>query len=184
MQCVMLAAGKGFRMLPLTENLSKPLIELDGKPILLHVLSELPEDIDEIIIVVGHMGDMIMDKIGFSINGIPVSYAKQTECLGTADALAQAKHLIRGRFLLLFADDIHLKEDLKKAVRNELCLLAVEHDKPEDFGVMITNKYQTLKDSIEKPKLAPPNLSLPAHRSLIRIFFHFKSTKVRVGNTI
>ena len=56
MQAVILAAGEGKRMRPLTLERPKPLIEVAGRPILEHIIDALPREVDEIILVVGYKG--------------------------------------------------------------------------------------------------------------------------------
>ena len=64
MQAVILAAGEGKRMRPLTEELPKPLIPICGRPILSHILEALPEAIEEVHIVIGYKGEMIRSQFG------------------------------------------------------------------------------------------------------------------------
>ena len=61
MQCVILAAGLGKRMMPLTETCPKPLVEVCGKPLLTHIIDALPSSVDELVIVTGYKGAMIRD---------------------------------------------------------------------------------------------------------------------------
>jgi bifunctional UDP-N-acetylglucosamine pyrophosphorylase/glucosamine-1-phosphate N-acetyltransferase len=64
MQAVILAAGKGTRMQPLTLTRPKQLVEAAGKPLIEHIVSSLPEEIDEIILVIGYLGNMIIEHCG------------------------------------------------------------------------------------------------------------------------
>jgi len=64
MQCVIICAGKGTRMRPLTEHTPKPLLEVCGKPILQHVVEALPEEIDELVLVVGYLQEQIRSYCG------------------------------------------------------------------------------------------------------------------------
>ena len=59
MQAIILAAGKGTRMRPLTYDMPKAMLPVKGKPVLEYTISFLPEEIDEIIIVINHLGDQI-----------------------------------------------------------------------------------------------------------------------------
>ncbi len=64
MQCVILAAGKGTRLRPLTDNTPKPLVPVAGKPLIDHTIDALPSAIDELILVVGYLGDQLRAHFG------------------------------------------------------------------------------------------------------------------------
>src|SRR5262249_28083308 len=114
MKVLIFAAGLGKRMQPLTFEKPKPLLEVAGKPLLERLFEILPEEIAEIILVVGYKADMIRKYFGEEWHGRPITYILQEEPLGTAHALELCrKHLAAGeRFLLLFADDLYDKESL------------------------------------------------------------------------
>ena len=77
MQAVIMAAGEGRRMRPLTLELPKPLIKVAGKPILEHILDALPPEIDEVILVVGYKADMVKQHFGDSYHGRHIRYVYQ-----------------------------------------------------------------------------------------------------------
>ncbi len=83
MKAVVLAAGKGTRLQPLTDDLPKALVEVDEKPLLTHCLDELVSlDADEFVIVVGYRKEQIIDYYGNSYNGVPITYVHQEEPAG------------------------------------------------------------------------------------------------------
>jgi len=159
MQCVIICAGKGTRMRPLTESTPKPLIEVCKKPLLQHVVEALPNEVDEIILVVGYLQEQIREHCGDEYLGKKVQYVEQANFSGgTGDALLCAKDLLEGRFMFMYADDIHGAQALKKAVQQEHAILATISDHPEDFGVLAQNQDGTLQGIIEKPKNPSSNL--------------------------
>ena len=158
MQCVILAAGKGTRLRPLTENCPKPLIHVSGKPLLDHIIESLPSAIDEIIIVVGYLGEMIKAYYGSEYRGKKVSYVTQEVQDGTARALWLCKDMLRGRFLFMFADDLHGKEDIARVTSYSRGMLAKTSETPERFGVVVRNPDGTLSEIVEKPTHPPSNL--------------------------
>lgn len=158
MQCVILAAGKGTRLRPLTDNCPKPLVEVGGKPLLDHIVDALPTAVDELIIVVGYLGNMIKEHCGSEFHGKKVTYVEQVEQNGTARALWLCKDLLRGRFLFMFADDIHGRNDIARVTSYSRGMLTMTSDTPERFGVIVRNPDGTLAEMIEKPTHPPSNL--------------------------
>jgi UDP-N-acetylglucosamine diphosphorylase / glucose-1-phosphate thymidylyltransferase / UDP-N-acetylgalactosamine diphosphorylase / glucosamine-1-phosphate N-acetyltransferase / galactosamine-1-phosphate N-acetyltransferase len=159
MQCVILAAGKGTRLRPLTDNCPKPLVQVSGKPLLDHVVSALPSSVDELIIVTGYLEEQIREHCGEVYMGKKVHYVRQAEQRGTGHALWLCKDLIKGRFLYMFADDIHGKDDIARAVSFTRSMLAYQTDTPERFGIVVRNPDGTVGEFVEKPTHAPSNLA-------------------------
>lgn len=156
MQSVILAAGKGTRMRPLTNEKPKPLVEVAGTPIIEHVVQSLPDEIEELVIVIGYKGEQIKDYIGDEFYGRAVQYVEQREKKGTAHALFQCKqYLSSDKFLKVNADDLLGKNALKKALHHDLCLLTYRHEYPERFGVVHKNDEGFVEDIIEKPENPP-----------------------------
>jgi len=153
MQCVILAAGKGTRMMPLTAHTPKPLLKVCGKPILQHIAEALPEEIDEIILVVSYLQQQIRDYCGDNFCGRNVQYVfQENPAGGTGDALRCAQTLLHDRFLLLNGDDIYGKEAIERAIGFEFAILAAVSETPERFGVLVPNADGTLSEIIEKPE--------------------------------
>ena len=159
MQCVILAGGKGKRLRPLTDTVPKPLVKVAGKPILDHIVGALPEEITELIIVHGYLGDKLKAYCGEVYYGRPVTYVEQKEQKGTGHALWLCKDCIKGRFLYLFADDLHGKDDFKNLLSHERAMLALATDTPERFGIIELNEDGTMANIIEKPASPPSNLA-------------------------
>jgi NDP-sugar pyrophosphorylase family protein len=159
MQCVILAAGKGTRLRPLTENTPKPLVEVAGKALLDHVFEALPSSVDEIIMVTGYLEEQLHDHFGEEYNGRKITYVHQEEQKGTGHALWLCKDLIKGRFLFMFADDIHGKDDLARVASFSRGMLALSTETPERFGIVVRHPDGTLAEFVEKPEHAPSNLA-------------------------
>ncbi|MCA9365964.1 NTP transferase domain-containing protein [Candidatus Kaiserbacteria bacterium] len=174
MQCVILAAGKGTRLRPLTDSSPKPLVKVAGKTLLDHIVEALPTAVDELIIVTGYLGEMIEEYCGQKFYGRPVTYVKQKEQNGTAKALWLCKDMLKGRFLFMFADDIHGKADIARATSYSRAMLAMTSDTPERFGVVVRNPDGTLCEMIEKPSHAPSNLVSTGVMVLDQHIFEFE----------
>lgn len=126
MQAVILAAGSGTRLKPLTDITPKQLLEVGGVSIIERSLKELPKEIDEIIIVIGYLGGMIKEKLGEKFRKKPIRYVEQKKKLGTAHALQICNSYLKGKFLVLMGDDIYNIKDIKKCIKNDLSLLVYE----------------------------------------------------------
>ncbi len=174
MQCVILAGGKGTRLLPLTENTPKPLVSVAGKPLLDHIVEALPTAVSELIIVTGHLGHKIKEYCGEEYAGRKVTYVHQAEQKGTAHALWLAKEHIKGRFLFMFADDIHGVHDIARATSFTRSMLTLTTNTPERFGIVVRHPDGTLAEMIEKPKCPPSNLASTGVMVLDENIFEFE----------
>ena len=162
MQCVILAAGRGTRMRPLTETTPKPLVPVNGKPILDYIIEALPNEIDEVILVTNYLEEQIKEYYGSEWGGCRFKYVTQeTPSGGTGAALMCAKELVTGKFLFMYADDIHGTAALAAVVKEEHAMLAMVTDEPEQFGILVLNDDGTLKEIVEKParEEAPSDLA-------------------------
>lgn len=159
MQCVILAAGRGTRMMPLTKDTPKPLIKVCGKPILQHIIEALPSEIDEIVVVVGYWHEHIRNFLGTEFLGRRIQYVMQENPTGgTGDALRCARALLHDRFLLMYADDIHGAAALAAVVTHPYAILGTVAPDPQNFGVLVQNEDGTLKEILERPDNPPSNL--------------------------
>jgi len=144
MKVVILAAGKGTRLNDLTKDRPKPLIPLNGRPMLDYILESLPESITEIIIAIGYQGDQIKKRYGSVFQGRSITY-QEVELTGTAGALWQVRsHLDQERFLVVHGDDLHLRSEIISCIAQPLAYgihfmppeprsLAVERDNTGRF---------------------------------------------------
>ncbi len=119
MQAVILAGGRGKRMKELTDEVPKPLLKVCGKSLLEHKIENLPECIDEVIIVVGYLHEKIREALGSSCAGRTITYIYMEELNGTAPALALCKDVLKGKCLVLMGDDLYGKEDMARAVEHD-----------------------------------------------------------------
>lgn len=146
-------------MRPLTENTPKPLLKVGDKTLLEHIISRLPNEVDEIIMVVGYLGQQIVDYCGENFLGRKMKYVWQEKKLGTFHALKLCEpHIEKGeRFLMLYADDIHGAEGIKECLKYERALMVDEVEDPRRFGVVCVNDDCSIFEIIEKPESPPSN---------------------------
>ncbi|MBU0750196.1 nucleotidyltransferase family protein [Patescibacteria group bacterium] len=140
MQAIILAAGKGTRMGSLTETLPKPMLPINGKTLLEHKFDQLPAVIDEIIIVIGYLGDVIKERYGNEYNSTKITYMEQTELNGTGGALLLLQPILNERFMILMGDDIYAREDMENCIATEgWSLLLEDMEHMAAGGKMIVN---------------------------------------------
>jgi bifunctional UDP-N-acetylglucosamine pyrophosphorylase/glucosamine-1-phosphate N-acetyltransferase len=162
-QAVILAAGEGTRMRPLTYTRPKVMLPVANRPILEHLMEELAKaGIDEAVLVVGYRDETIRNHFGQEWNGVKIKYATQRKQLGTADALKSASHLLENEFLMLNGDAIvgshDIREILNAGTEEGYMALAVrEVPNPQDFGVIVVESGYVRK-ILEKPESPPSNL--------------------------
>jgi NDP-sugar pyrophosphorylase family protein len=153
MQCVILAAGRGVRMRPLTDTTPKPLLCVAGRPLLEYTFDALPDEVDEVIVVIGYLGEQIRAYLGESFRGRRIKYVVQDKLEGTAKALWEAKPLITGRFLVLMADDIYVKEDIEKCLEHEQAMLVYKQTQPSSGGEVVLDANGNLVDVVERDSI-------------------------------
>lgn len=174
MKAVILAAGEGLRMRPLTENKPKPMIEIMGKPLLHHIFDSLPEEINEVILVTGYLEEKIRDYFGGNFEGRKITYIHQPKKLGTAQALWLTRKLLGDeRFLMLYADDLQSKVDIKKCMEHPLSVMVKEVEDPRRFGVIIADDNGKILDLVEKPVNPPSNLASTGVKVLDSKIFNY-----------
>ncbi|MBN1369038.1 MAG: NTP transferase domain-containing protein [Dehalococcoidaceae bacterium] len=116
MDAVILAAGEGSRMRPLTSSRPKVMLPLANRPIIEHLLSNLIEaECERIVMVIGYRAERVREHFGDGEKwGVAVDYCYQTEPSGTADAIARVKNLVKERFLVVNGDSIFRPDDLRR----------------------------------------------------------------------
>lgn len=156
-QAIIIAAGKGMRMRPLTLERPKPLLPVAGKPILEWTLDQLLGIVDHAILVVGYKGEQIQEHFGARYKTIRLTYVWQRRQLGTGDAVQKAAKHLHGKFLLLYGDDMYAREDIEKLLEKFPSILLARIDSPASFGVVITERG-VVKELEEKPEHPRSNL--------------------------
>jgi len=181
MQAVFLAAGHGKRLRPYTESVPKQLLEINERPILEYNFRHLPEAIDEVILVVGWLGEQIRQRFGGEFLGRPIKYIEQTERLGTFHALSLCRDILNEKFIVMMGDDLYDRSDIEKCLKHDLCILVRDVDNPWNFGVMETNEDGTLKEIAEKPENPKSNLINAGLYVLDKKIFDYEPEKIKSG---
>jgi len=167
MKAIILAAGEGKRLMPITSTRPKPMIPVAGKPLLEHTIMGLKDaGINEILLIVGYKEEVIKNYFGNGIDNfnIKIEYITQEEYLGTAHATDYAKDFVdKEPFLLMYGDllvdPIVFKEVLQKfnEIKPEGLMSLIEVSTPQDYGIITLNTEGFVEKITEKPS---PELNL------------------------
>jgi UDP-N-acetylglucosamine diphosphorylase / glucose-1-phosphate thymidylyltransferase / UDP-N-acetylgalactosamine diphosphorylase / glucosamine-1-phosphate N-acetyltransferase / galactosamine-1-phosphate N-acetyltransferase len=169
MKAVLLAAGEGVRLLPITAKRPKHLIRVGGKPILEHCIDALKANgVVEMLIITHYLGDAIRAYFGDgSRMGLKIDYIDQKEVLGTGNAASLAETFADGSFLLVYGDLLFSHEAITKVIevygsgQASAVMAVVPVDNPESYGIIEFKGSNIVKRIVEKPspKNAPSNLA-------------------------
>ena len=155
MQTVILAAGEGTRMRPLTETTPKPMLPVADRPLVAHTADAAVEaGADELVIVVGYEADTVRDFFGDSYRGVPVTFARQESQRGTADAVRAARPHLDGPFAVLNGDNLYDAGAIATLFERAPALAAITVDDPTSYGVLSTDGDR-VTGVVEKPDDPP-----------------------------
>ena len=180
MQAVVLAAGKGTRLRPLTDDKPKGMVEVAGKPILERCLDQLVDlGADEIVVVVGYLKQNIIEYFGDEYRGVPITYSHQREQKGLAHALLTVEEHIDDDFVLMLGDNI-FQANLEDVVRRQgegradaaFLVEEVPWEEASRYGVCDTNDYGEIVEVLEKPDDPPTNLVMTGFYTFTPAIFH------------
>ena len=155
MKVIIPLAGFGKRMRPHTWSKPKPLVNVAGKPVLGHVLDKLEHldvDVDELIFIVGWLGEQIEEYYGASDYPYPARFVEQKELLGQAHAIWLAREELDGPVLIIFVDTIFDADlcDLETSGLDGV-LYVREVEDPRRFGVAVLGDEGNVSRLVEKP---------------------------------
>jgi len=166
---VILAAGLGERIKPLSLSIPKPLLPVCNKPIMQYQIEEMKKiGITDITIVVGHLKNKITEffKNGKEL-GVKISYVEQKEALGIAHAVGQLENCVHRPFLLWLGDIFFIPENIELLLKTfkEKQACAVLAVKKEEEGQLLKKNFAVLlhesgmvKRVVEKPRYLHSNL--------------------------
>jgi len=166
MDGVVLAAGEGTRLRPLTADRPKALVAVAGQPLLEHAFDALLSvGVGRLVVVVGYRGDQIVDCYGDSYRETPVRYVEQAEQLGTAHALEQAMDVVTPPLVVMNGDNVcranldavadrHRETDAAATLLVE----SVPREQARQTGVVETDGAGRVRGLVEKPDDPPSTL--------------------------
>jgi len=159
MQAVILAAGEGTRMRPLSASVPKPMLAVAGRPLAAHAAdAAVQAGADELVFVVGYEAEVVREYFGREYAGVPVSYAIQEEQAGTADAVRAARDQLDGPFAVLNGDNLYDPAAIKTLFEDGPAVGAISVEEPSNYGVLST-EGGVVTDIVEKPADPPTDLA-------------------------
>jgi len=167
MKAVVLSAGEGIRLRPLTLTRPKHLIPVGGKPLLEHLLTSVKTaGLEEVLIVVHYMSEQIQRFFGDGSRfGIQLKYVFQKEMGGTADAIGTIEPFVEDDFLLIYGDLLITPNVIKQVLQSHkkekptATMAVVPVRQPENYGIVKLDGSHVTQ-IFEKPSSeAPTNLA-------------------------
>lgn len=161
MKAIILAAGKGTRMSPLTDTRPKAMLPLANKPLLEHLIVQAEKaGIKDYIFVVGYHDEQVRDYFANGEKwGVNISYCSQKKQLGTADALRMVESLTEENFLMINGDIVAANEDITAIMgAKEITLGIMKVEDTRDLGVVQLSKGKVVH-IYEKTDNPPSNMA-------------------------
>jgi len=152
---VVLAAGEGTRLRPLTANRPKPMLPAGTRPILEHVLNALIDaGVDDIHLVVGYQANRVRSHFGPTYRDVPLTYHTQSNQLGSGHALLQAREGPTDSFLLVNGDQIidhRIVDAVTNAHSGTATMAVVEGPEAVDYGAVKLSGNE-ITELVEQPE--------------------------------
>ncbi|MFB6107506.1 MAG: sugar phosphate nucleotidyltransferase [Haloplanus sp.] len=153
---VVLAAGEGTRLRPLTKHRPKPMLPAANRPILEYVLDALVEaGVDDLHLVVGYQRDRVQEHVGPNYRGRTVTYHVQEKQLGSGHAVSCAREAIDADFLVVNGDEVVTAAMVEAVVdahttADAATLAVVESDRASEYGAVSLDGAR-VTELVERP---------------------------------
>ena len=152
MKVIVLLAGKGTRLLPLTKRVPKPLVRVAGRPVMDYVMDTVAGfDVEELIVITGHLKEDVERYITTHYR-IPARFVEQKTLDGTAGAINLARPWVDGPVMIIFVDTLFDADlSLIHTSAADGILWAKEVEDYQRFGVIVTDGHGYMTRIVEKP---------------------------------
>ncbi len=147
-------AGFGTRLRPHTHTRPKPLLHVAGQPIIGHILDQLvPLGVKRVVLVIGYMGELIVDYVQARSDFERVEWVEQKELLGLGHAIALTQPVVGADPMLMVYGDTIFRADLAQelSAKGDGLLGVKKVEDPRRFGVVVTEGEKVVK-LVEKPE--------------------------------
>lgn len=182
MHCIILAAGRGTRMGELCDDCPKPMLLIKGKPKLAHSIEMLPEEVTEVVLMVGYRKEKIIDFFRDEYAGRKIQYIIHDAIDGTGKILHDVKDIVEERFLVTMGDDLYRREDLQKLLSVPLGVLAMERVDANRYAVLETDESGNLVAITETPHASSSRLVNTGAYALTRAYFSYPLVPKSLGS--
>lgn len=160
MDAILLAAGLGTRLRPHTLTVPKPLLAVQGRPILDWTIGALPAEVDRLLVVTHYLAEQMDDYLKsqkFVRDWVTIP---QGTPRGTGDALKKCQpHVKSDRFLVINGDDLFGAADLAALAKTPAGVICQEVAEPKKWGIAFLKPDGTLEKLVEKPDIPGPRLA-------------------------
>ncbi len=152
-KAMILAAGYGTRLKPLTDRIPKPLLKVGNKPMIHYVLDCLKENgIEEVVINLHYLGGMIKENLGDGKTfGFKIHYTEEREILGTGGGIKNAEEFLKNGTFVVINTDIFVKIDLRDALifhrrQKGIATLILRHQDTYKYNNIIVDENRRIID--------------------------------------
>lgn len=160
MDAVILAAGLGTRLRPHTLSVPKPLLTVQGRPILDLIIGALPASVDRLFVVTHYLREQVAAYLAKQRHVASASEVIQETPRGTGHAIQCClAHLQSENVLVLNGDDLFGAADVSLLAQGGPAILCHPVDTPEKFGIVFTKSDGTVEKLMEKPAITGTHLA-------------------------
>ena len=160
MKAMILAAGVGSRLDPLTRNLPKPLVPIVNRPVMEHIIELLHQHgFNEIVVNIHYLGEQIETYFGDGSRlGVRIHWSREDQLWGDAGSVKRMEEILRGDTFIVVGGDDLADIDLTKLInthkeKGALSTIALSLvDDPSEYGIVLTDENDRITKFLEKPK--------------------------------
>jgi glucose-1-phosphate thymidylyltransferase len=162
MKAIIPVAGAGTKLRPNSYTQPKALIPLAGKSVISIIIDQLQQaGINEIIFIVGYLGEKIQDYVKNKYPDLKAHYVHQVDRQGVGHAIRLTKSIVNNEEVFVVLGDTICEYDIKEVVKSPYSMLGVRKvDDPRDFGVAEIDDNCFINHVVEKPQIPKSNMAL------------------------
>ncbi|MBI5856091.1 MAG: NTP transferase domain-containing protein [Sphingobacteriales bacterium] len=162
MKAIIPVAGAGTKLRPNSYTQPKALIPLAGKTVISIIIDQLQEaGINEIIFIIGYLGEKIQDHVKTKYPGLKAHYVRQVDRQGVGHAIRLTRNIVNNDEVFVVLGDTICEYNIKEVVNSKYSMIGVRKvDDPRDFGVAEIDDDCFINHVVEKPQIPKSNMAL------------------------